>query len=57
MEFIVADKEYIDAVDSMYEAGQTIKIYGDLINTVFTTKKITAVAIGKPKETTTTITT
>jgi hypothetical protein len=57
MNFIVADKELVIAVDSMYEVGQTIKIYGDLINTVFTTTKVTAVAIGKPKEITTTITT
>lgn len=57
MEFIVADKELITAVNSMYEVGQTIKIYGDLINTVVTTTKVTAVAIGKPKETTSTITT
>ncbi len=57
MEFIVADKELVTAVDSMYDIGQTIKVYGDLINTVVTTTKTTAVAIGKPKETTSTLTT
>jgi hypothetical protein len=56
MEFIVADKELVAAVDSMYEIGQTVKVYGDLINTVTTTTKTTAVAIGKPKETTSTLT-
>jgi len=57
MDFVVADKDLINAVTAMYEAGQTIKIYGDLNNTVITTTKVTAVAIGKPKETTSTITT
>lgn len=56
MEFVVADPALVDAVDSMYEIGQTVKIYGDMINHVSTEKKVTAVAIGKPKETTTTIT-
>ncbi len=57
MDFVVADKDFVTAVDSMYEVGQTVKIYGDLINTVITTTKVTQVAIGKPKETTSTITT
>jgi len=56
MDFVV-DKDLVDAVVSTYEAGQTIKIYGDLHNSSITTTKVIAVAIGKPKETVSTITT
>lgn len=50
MEFIVKDSEIIQGIDSLYEPGQTVKLYGNVNVFVTTTKTIVPVAIGKPKE-------
>ncbi len=50
MEFIVKEPELIQGIESLYEPGQTVKLYGDVNVYVTTTKKIVPVAIGKPKE-------
>lgn len=48
--FIVADEELIDAVQSSYEKGCTVKIFGDLLSTIEVTKSTVGTAIGKGRE-------
>lgn len=57
MDFIVKDPELVQGIESLYEPGQTIKLYGDVNISITTTKTIVPVAIGKPKEIINTITT
>lgn len=57
MDFIVSDFELVKAIESLYEAGQTVRLYGDVNISVTTTKTIVPVAIGKPKEVINTLTT
>lgn len=57
MEFIVNDPEIIQGIESLYEPGQTVKLYGDVNISVTTTKTLVPVAIGKPKEVINTVTT
>jgi hypothetical protein len=57
MEFIVKDPEIVQGIESLYEPGQTVRLYGDVNIAVTTTKTIVPVAIGKPKEVINTITT
>lgn len=57
MEFIVNDPEIIQGIESLYEPGQTVKLYGDVNISIITTKTIVPVAIGKPKEVINNITT
>ena len=57
MDFIVNDPEIIQGVESLYEPGQTIKLYGDVNISISTTKTLVPVAIGKPKEVINTVTT
>lgn len=57
MDFIVIDPEIIQGIESLYEPGQTVKLYGDVNISIITTKTLVPVAIGKPKEVTNTVTT
>lgn len=57
MDFIVNDPEIIQGVESLYEPGQTIKLYGDVNISITTIKTLVPVAIGKPKEVINTVTT
>jgi hypothetical protein len=57
MNFIVSDPDIVKAIESLYEAGQTVRLYGDVNISITTTKTIVPVAIGKPKEVINTLTT
>ena len=57
MDFIVKDPELVQGIESLYEPGQTVKLYGDVNISITTTKTIIPVAIGKPKEVINTLTT
>ena len=57
MDFIVKDPELVQGIESLYEPGQTVKLYGDVNISITTTKTIIPVAIGKPKEAINTLTT
>ena len=57
IEFIVSDPETVKGIESLYEPGQTVKLYGEVNIASITTKKIVPVAIGKPKEVISTVTT
>ena len=57
VEFIVADPDIVRGIESLYEPGQTVKLYGDVNISISTTKTIVPVAIGKPKEVISTLTT
>jgi len=57
VEFIVADPDIVRGIESLYEPGQTVKLYGDVNISITTTKTIVPVAIGKPKEVISTLTT
>lgn len=57
MDFIIKDQEIIQGIESLYEPGQTVKLYGDVNIAISTTKTLVPVAIGKPKEVIKTLTT
>ncbi|MFA7157298.1 MAG: hypothetical protein WC123_06390 [Bacilli bacterium] len=57
MEFIVKDQEIAQGIESLYEPGQSVKLYGDVNIAISTIKTLVPVAIGKPKEVIKTLTT
>jgi hypothetical protein len=50
LQFVVENEKAVDYVKDNYEAGSTVKIYGDIRNSVIVTKTTEEVAFGKPKE-------
>ena len=40
MDFIVKDPELVQGIESLYEPGQTIKLYGDVNISITTTKPL-----------------
>lgn len=48
--FVVADEGAVDYIRDNYEAGSTVKVYGDIINHVEVKESEEATAFGKPKK-------
>ncbi|WP_342423165.1 hypothetical protein [Paenibacillus sp. FSL E2-0178] len=49
-DFMVENPKSVSYVQDTYEKGQTVKVYGDIVNTKIVTKKFVEVGFGEPQE-------
>ncbi|ASA22686.1 hypothetical protein [Paenibacillus donghaensis] len=49
-DFVVQNPTSVNYVQDTYEKGQTVKVYGDIVNTKIVTKRLVEVGFGDPQE-------
>ncbi|WP_440110186.1 hypothetical protein [Paenibacillus sp. QZ-Y1] len=49
-EVVVSDPHSVNYVQNTYEKGQTVKVFGDIVNQTTVTKKLVEVGFGEPQE-------